>query len=140
MILKVTDYGARITSIVVPDRDGKLADVALGFREPASYVNAADEPYFGATVGRCANRIAWGRFHLDGEEYSLATNAGKHHFHAESLLSIKLFGHSKQVIFKMPLSSAMRLKMERRAIQAACACPSAISGHRTAFRACACAR
>ena len=81
MTIKVTNYGAIITSILVPDRDGKLADVALGYDRVEDYMNAVDKPYFGAIVGRYGNRIAKGEFSIDGQTYSLATNNGENHLH-----------------------------------------------------------
>ena len=81
MIVTVTNYGAIITSIKVPDRDGKMADVALGYNRVEDYINAVDKPYFGAIVGRYGNRIAKGEFTLDGQTYSLATNNGENHLH-----------------------------------------------------------
>ncbi len=81
MTVKLTNYGARITHLVVPDRDGELADVALGYNSVEGYMNAVDRPYFGTTVGRYGNRIAHGRFTLDGETYELATNNGPNHLH-----------------------------------------------------------
>lgn len=74
MTVRVTNFGAIITSIVVPDRKGKMADVALGYDNIASYTNAVDKPYFGAVVGRYGNRIAKGKFTIDDQEYSLAIN------------------------------------------------------------------
>lgn len=79
--VKVTNYGARITSIITPDRDGKLDDIVLGYDHFSSYVNAIKRPYFGATLGRCANRIAEGKFTLGGQPYQLPTNNGPHHLH-----------------------------------------------------------
>lgn len=81
MKVKVTNYGAIITSIVVPDRNGNFADVALGHDRVEDYMNAVDKPYFGAVVGRYGNRIAGGTFTLDGETYTLATNNGNNHLH-----------------------------------------------------------
>ncbi len=81
MTVKVTNYGAVITSIIVPDRNGKLADVALGYNRVEDYMNAVDKPYFGAIVGRYGNRIAKGLFTLDGETYTLAKNNGENHLH-----------------------------------------------------------
>ncbi len=75
----VTDYGARVVSIVSPDRNGTRADVALGFDRLDGYLG--DHSYFGAIVGRYANRIAAGRFSLDGHPYTLATNNGANHLH-----------------------------------------------------------
>lgn len=79
--VKVTNFGAIITSIVVPDRDGNRADVALGYNRVEDYINAVDKPYFGAVVGRYGNRIAKGEFELDGATYALATNNGENHLH-----------------------------------------------------------
>ncbi len=81
MTVKVTNFGAIITSIVVPDRAGKMADVALGYNRVEDYINAVDKPYFGAIVGRYGNRIAKGEFTLDGKQYSLARNNGENHLH-----------------------------------------------------------
>lgn len=79
--VKITNYGAIVTSILVPDREGKLADVALGYDRVEDYINAVDKPYFGAIVGRYGNRIAKGQFTIDGEKVSLATNNGVNHLH-----------------------------------------------------------
>ena len=81
MTVRLTNYGAIITSIVVPDRNGKMADVALGYNDIASYTNAVDKPYFGAIVGRYGNRIAKGSFTIDGETYSLAINNAPNSLH-----------------------------------------------------------
>jgi aldose 1-epimerase len=79
--VQITNFGAIVTSIVVPDRDGNLGDVALGYDSVEGYINAVDKPYFGAVVGRYGNRIANGEFTLDGKTYSLATNNGPNHLH-----------------------------------------------------------
>jgi aldose 1-epimerase len=76
---KVATYGAIITEVHVPDRQGKFRDVVLGFDNLEQYLKG--HPFFGATVGRCANRIAKGRFNLDGKTYTLATNNGPNHLH-----------------------------------------------------------
>ncbi|MBV9881083.1 MAG: galactose mutarotase [Gemmatirosa sp.] len=76
---RVTDYGATLTELWIPDRDGRLADVVLGFERLADYV--ASPFYMGATMGRVANRIANARFTLDGREYTLAANRAPHHIH-----------------------------------------------------------
>lgn len=81
MTVKVTNYGAIITAILAPDREGKLSDVALGYNRVEDYMNAVDKPYFGAVVGRYGNRIAGGQFTLDGETYELAVNNGENHLH-----------------------------------------------------------
>ena len=72
MTVKVTNYGGIITHILVPDRAGKVADVALGFDELSGYTGG--HPFFGAIAGRYANRIAKGKFTLNGKEYTLAVN------------------------------------------------------------------
>ncbi len=71
-VMKVTDYGCIIVALKMPDRDGKLGDVVLGYDKLDDYVKAT--PYFGAVVGRYGNRIANGRFKLEGKTYKLATN------------------------------------------------------------------
>jgi aldose 1-epimerase len=79
MSVRVIALGAAIQSLRVPDRDGRCADVVLGFASPAEYL--AQTQYLGATVGRYANRIARGRFELDGRPYALDTNEAPHHLH-----------------------------------------------------------
>ena len=81
MVVKVTNYGATITSIVVPDRNGKAADVALGYDSVEGYINSASRPYFGAVVGRYGNRIAEGKFSIDDEDYQVSVNDGENHLH-----------------------------------------------------------
>ena len=79
MRAKVTEYGATLTELWAPDRDGRLANVVLGYERLDDYVAA---PFFvGATLGRVANRIANGKFTLDGREYALATNRAPNHLH-----------------------------------------------------------
>ena len=77
--VQVSSIGAGIVSVVVPDRDGNLADVVLGYPDPISYFN--DGPCAGKTPGRFAGRIANGRFTIDGIEYSLPVNNGPNHLH-----------------------------------------------------------
>jgi aldose 1-epimerase len=77
--VRAMTYGAIITSIKTPDRDGTFADIVLGFDSLSGYV--AGSPYFGAIVGRYANRIAGGRFTLDGVTYRLARNNGPNTLH-----------------------------------------------------------
>ena len=81
MTVKITNYGAIVTSIVVPDKTGKLGDVVLGYNRVEDYINAIDRPYFGAVVGRYGNRIAKGKFTLDGTEYTLPINNGVNSLH-----------------------------------------------------------
>ncbi|HWA34957.1 MAG TPA: aldose epimerase family protein [Cyclobacteriaceae bacterium] len=77
--MKVITYGGIITSLSVPDRNGKIEDVVLGFDNLDGYLKG--HPYFGATIGRYGNRIAKGKFKLDDKEYTLATNNGPNHLH-----------------------------------------------------------
>jgi len=76
---KVINYGALLTELHVPDKSGKTADVVLGFDNVKQY--ETESPYFGCTTGRVANRIAKGKFTLDGKEYTLATNNAPNHLH-----------------------------------------------------------
>ncbi|HEY3886197.1 MAG TPA: aldose epimerase family protein, partial [Vicinamibacterales bacterium] len=75
------NYGGIIMSLKVPDKTGAVTDVVLGFDSPAGYLQTPPPPYFGAIVGRYANRIAKGKFTLDGKTYTLATNDGPNHLH-----------------------------------------------------------
>lgn len=77
--VKVTNYGGIITSLQVPDRRGRLDDVVLGHDTLEGYLNRSR--YFGALIGRYANRIAGGRFSLNGSAFSLAQNNGPNHLH-----------------------------------------------------------
>ena len=79
MEVKITNYGGIIVSVKVPDKKGEIADVALGFDKLSDYEER--NPFFGALTGRYANRIAKGRFKLDGKEYSLAVNNGPNSLH-----------------------------------------------------------
>lgn len=78
--LIVTNYGAKIVSIIVPDKIGKFIDVVTGHDSIDDYLTS-EEPYFGAVCGRTANRIAKGKFTLDGENYTLAINNGPNSLH-----------------------------------------------------------
>jgi aldose 1-epimerase len=78
--MSVTNYGAKIVSLHVPDRNGEMIDVVLGHNNIDEYLSS-QEPYFGAVCGRVANRIAKGRFVLDDKEYRLAVNNGPNHLH-----------------------------------------------------------
>ncbi|KQJ82953.1 aldose 1-epimerase [Brachypodium distachyon] len=77
--VKVTNWGATVTSVVFPDSKGNLGDVVLGYDTIAEYVNGSS--YFGALVGRVANRVAKARFVLDGKVYNLYANDGKNALH-----------------------------------------------------------
>lgn len=77
--VRICDYGGTVVSILVPDREGQLGDVVLGYDDVAGYESR--KYFFGATVGRCANRIAKGSFTLDGQSYQLDCNDGENHLH-----------------------------------------------------------
>src|SRR5262245_23562121 len=80
VVLKLINRGATIAEIHVPDKSGKLADVVLGFDNVADYESDKNQ-YFGCTTGRYANRIAKGKFVIDGNTYQLAINNGPNHLH-----------------------------------------------------------
>ena len=75
-----TNYGGRLVSLLIPDKSGKLTDVVVGFNSVNAYEKST-EPYFGATIGRYGNRIARGKFSLDGKPYTLFTNNGQNTLH-----------------------------------------------------------
>jgi aldose 1-epimerase len=79
MEVQIMNYGAIITKIMVPDKNKVIEDVVLGFDSVADYIK--DSPYFGAVVGRYGNRIAAGKFSLDGKNYSLAAQNNGQHLH-----------------------------------------------------------
>ncbi len=79
LVAKISNYGGVVVSIMAPDKDGNLADICLGFDTVAEYPEKT--MYFGCIAGRYANRIAKGKFTLDGTEYTLATNNGDNHLH-----------------------------------------------------------
>lgn len=83
----ITDYGATLVDLQAPDRDGRFADVTAGFDNVAGY-QGRENPYFGATIGRVANRIADASFTLDGKTYLLAANNGPHHLHGGASRSL----------------------------------------------------
>ena len=80
----ISDYGGTLTSLLVPDRNGQLGDIVLGFEDVSGYQSPAfrrANPYFGALIGRYGNRIAEGKFTLDGKAHHLATNNGPNALH-----------------------------------------------------------
>ena len=78
---RITNYGATLVSLKVPDRSGKLADIVLGFDSVDGYTQNPPPPYFGATIGRYGNRIGGAKFTLDGKTYMLDANDGKNSLH-----------------------------------------------------------
>ena len=102
---EIISFGAVLRSLRVPDRNGKSLDVVLGYDTLAEY--ETNDGYLGAVVGRCANRIAKGRFALNGEEYRLAVNNGPNHLHGG------LIGFSHRVWnVEMLESSLVKLSLE----------------------------
>jgi aldose 1-epimerase len=97
MTVRITNYGGIVQSIDVPDRRGRTANVALGFDNLDDYVSSS--PYFGCITGRYANRIAEGRFTLDGVTYQLAQNNGVNHLHGGDV------GFDKRVWDATPIRS-----------------------------------
>lgn len=79
LVMKVINYGGIITSLSVPDKNNKMDDVVLGYDSLGGYLK--DSPFFGALIGRYGNRIAKGKFTLDGKAYKLATNNDANHLH-----------------------------------------------------------
>ncbi len=76
---EIINYGARIHKLFVKNKNGEYIDVVAGFNDIEGYLG--DNPYFNATIGRVANRIAYSKFSLNGKEYNLYNNDGKHHLH-----------------------------------------------------------
>ena len=97
---KITNYGATLTSLKMPDRDGKFADVVLGLGSIADYTNEIYQkanPYFGAIAGRYANRIAGAKFSINNTEYKLTANNGKNNLHGGAKGFDKVFWQAKEV-------------------------------------------
>ncbi len=93
--VKIINYGAIVTSLKVPDRNGKLEDVVLGYDSLQGYVE--DKAYLGAIVGRYGNRIGKGKFKLDGKEYQLTINDGVNHLHGGKVGYNKVLWDAKVV-------------------------------------------
>src|SRR5512135_3162092 len=77
--VKICNYGGTVISFTAPDRNGNMADIVLGYDNLDDYIK--NSPYFGCLVGRYGNRIAKGKFKLDGKEYTLAVNNEANHLH-----------------------------------------------------------
>jgi aldose 1-epimerase len=103
MEVKITNYGGIVTSIITPDKTGKAGNVVLGFDELESYLKG--HPFFGALAGRYANRIAKGKFTLDGKEYTLAVNNGPNHLHG----GLKGFDKRVWQVQELPEQNAIQL-------------------------------
>jgi len=105
MEVKIINYGGIITNLKVPDKNGSIEDVVLGFDNLEDYLKSS--PYFGAIVGRYGNRIAKGKFTIDGLEYSLAVNNGENHLHGglkgfdKVVWDAEIFEHEIEVGLKL---------------------------------------
>ncbi len=91
----ITNYGGRLVSLMVPNKEGNKRDVVVGFKTVKDFVNST-EPYFGATIGRYGNRIAKGEFSLDGKEYTLFPNNGPNTLHGGKKVFRPWFGMQKK--------------------------------------------
>ncbi len=94
VMVQLTNYGATVVSLYVPDKEGNLGDVVLGFDSVSDY-----EKPFGATIGRYGNRIAGGQFTLDEKTYTLAQNNGPNHLHGG------LKGFKDQIFEAIPMKT-----------------------------------
>lgn len=103
---RIMNYGATIVSLKVPDRAGRLGDVVLGFDDLGSYLKG--HPFFGCIAGRYANRIAKGRFTLNGVEYKLAVNNGANHLHGGSKGFDKQIWKAKSMLTRLGPAVEMR--------------------------------
>jgi len=83
MQVDIINYGGIITSLKVPDKKGEIKDIVLGYNKLEDYIT--ESPYFGSIVGRYGNRIAKGKFNLNGTEYELATNNDENHLHGGNI-------------------------------------------------------
>ncbi|MFK8007437.1 MAG: aldose epimerase family protein [Saprospiraceae bacterium] len=110
MEVKITNYGGVITSIMVPDKNGKMADVVLGFDNIEQYLEP--HPYFGAIIGRYGNRIANGAFKIDNNEYTLVKNNGGNHLHGGTKGFDKVIWKAKE----MRRSSLVGVEMSYKSI------------------------
>lgn len=103
LVAQITNYGAIIVSIFVPDRNGNFADIVQGYDSVSEYING-NGPYMGAICGRSANRIAKGKFILNNKTYTLAVNNGPNHLHGG------IVGFNK-VVWDVVSSSASKLEL-----------------------------
>lgn len=106
MEVSITNFGATVVSIKTPDRNGKLADVVLGYDDVAGY--ESDKSYFGATIGRYGNRIAHGKFTLNGKTYQLPKNDGENTLHGGPKGFNKVVFDAKDI--STPAAPALQLR------------------------------
>lgn len=91
------DHGATLQRLLMPDRDGRFQDVVLGYDSMDGYLSEAN-PYHGAVIGRCANRIHEARFSLGDKTYELAQNDGRHHLHGGKVGFDKVLWHAEPLM------------------------------------------
>ena len=112
--VKITNYGAIVTSIETPDKNGEIANIVCGFDKLETYLSdeyLGSYPYFGCVCGRCCNRIAEGKFSLEGKKYTLAVNNGPNHLHGgligydRRLWTAEIIDESEKVGVKLSLLS-----------------------------------
>jgi aldose 1-epimerase len=96
MTAAITNYGGRLVSVLVPDKSGAMKDVILGFDNVNDYTTGGDT-YFGATIGRYGNRIAKGKFSIDGQAYTLATNNAPNSLHGGNVGFSRVVWDGKQL-------------------------------------------
>ena len=96
LVSEITNYGARIVSLWVPDNNGNFDDIVLGFDNIDDYINAK-EKYFGATIGRYGNRIKEGKFLINDKEYYLEKNNGLNHLHGGNIGFSDVVWNAKQI-------------------------------------------
>ncbi len=110
MTVRIVNYGATVTELWMDGKDGERQDIVLGFDDVDGYIDRS--PYFGCTVGRCANRIANASFTLDGIDYSLAANNGPHHLHGGNQGFDKVVWDSRP----LPASGGVSVEFTRRSV------------------------
>ena len=96
LVSEITNYGARVVSLWVPDNNGNFDDIVLGFDNIDDYINAK-EKYFGATIGRYGNRIKEGKFLINDKEYYLEKNNGLNHLHGGNMGFSDVVWNAKQI-------------------------------------------
>jgi aldose 1-epimerase len=103
--VKITNYGGAVVSVRTPDRTGKMTDIVLGYDQPQGYVE--DTSFFGALVGRYANRIAKGKFSLEGVQYQLALNNPPNHLHG----GVRGFNKAVWLAREMPRADGVAVEL-----------------------------
>ena len=101
--VKITNYGATVTSIIVPNSKGQLENIACGFDTLNGYFGEeykANSPYFGGTIGRYCSQIKDAKFTLNGKEYQLAANAGNNNIHGGIVGFDKKYGMVKSLVIR----------------------------------------